>query len=635
MSNNTKTAAPMRGPGNGPGKHGYARPQNMGKTLRFLMGYIGKHKLLLVVVIVCLFASSFAMVAGNYFLRPLINNYILPGDFAGLAKMLTVMALVYLIGACCSYAYARIMVHISQQTVYEMRRDLFDKMEQLPLSYFDSHTHGELMSRVTNDIDTVSEAVNNSFASLISNGLTFVGTLSMMVFLSPGLTLISLGFLGLMFLLIKVIGGKSRFYFGQQQQKLGNVNGYIEEMIEGQKVIKVFCHEEEAKAQFKERNDALRQAAISAQSYSGIMMPMMGNLSHVNYAVTSCVGGLMAIAGGLDLGSLISYLQYTRQVANPISHLSQQINTILAALAGAERVYEVMQVEPEVDEGTVTLTEAIRKEDGTLEETSEHTGIWAWKALGPAGTVVLEPVLGDVRFHNVVFGYNKDKTILHDISLFAKPGQKIAFVGSTGAGKTTITNLINRFYEIQSGTITYGGIDVRLIEKDSLRRSLGIVLQDTHLFTGTIADNIRYGKLDATDEEVVAAAKLANAHAFIKHLPQGYDTVLTGDGDNLSQGQRQLLSIARAAVANPPVLILDEATSSIDTRTEKLIEKGMDRLMASRTVFVIAHRLSTVRNAKAIMVLEQGEIIERGTHEELLEKKGRYYQLYTGKAELE
>ena len=487
MSNNTKTAAPMRGPGNGPGKHGYARPQNMGKTLRFLMGYIGKHKLLLVVVIVCLFASSFAMVAGNYFLRPLINNYILPGDFAGLAKMLTVMALVYLTGACCSYAYARIMVHISQQTVYEMRRDLFDKMEQLPLSYFDSHTHGELMSRVTNDIDTVSEAVNNSFASLISNGLTFVGTLSMMVFLSPGLTLISLGFLGLMFLLIKVIGGKSRFYFGQQQQKLGNVNGYIEEMIEGQKVIKVFCHEEEAKAQFKERNDALRQAAISAQSYSGIMMPMMGNLSHVNYAVTSCVGGLMAIAGGLDLGSLISYLQYTRQVANPISHLSQQINTILAALAGAERVYEVMQVEPEVDEGTVTLTEAIRKEDGTLEETSEHTGIWAWKALGPAGTVVLEPVLGDVRFHNVVFGYNKDKTILHDISLFAKPGQKIAFVGSTGAGKTTITNLINRFYEIQSGTITYDGIDVRLIEKDSLRRSLGIVLQDTHLFTGTIA----------------------------------------------------------------------------------------------------------------------------------------------------
>lgn len=625
----------MRGPGGGPARHGYARPQNMGKTLRFLMKYIGKHKFLLLIVIICLFVSSFAMVAGNYFLRPLINNYILPGDFVGLGKMLAVMALVYLTGACCSYSYARIMVHISQQTVYEMRRDLFDKMEQLPLSYFDTHTHGELMSRVTNDIDTVSEAVNNSFASLISNGLTFVGTLAMMIFLSPGLTLISACFLAVMFLLIKTIGGKSRFFFSQQQQKLGAVNGYIEEMIEGQKVIKVFCHEEEAKAQFKERNEALRQAAISAQSYSGIMMPMMGNLSHVNYAVTSCVGGLMAIAGGLDLGSLISYLQYTRQVANPISHLSQQINTILASLAGAERVYEVMQVEPEVDEGTVTLTEAIRKEDGTLEETSEHTGIWAWKAVAPGGTAVLEPVLGDVRFHDVFFGYNADKTILHDISLFAKPGQKIAFVGSTGAGKTTITNLINRFYEIQSGTITYDGIDVRLIEKDSLRRSLGIVLQDTHLFTGTIADNIRYGKLDATDEEVVAAAKLANAHTFIKHLPQGYDTVLTGDGDNLSQGQRQLLSIARAAVANPPVLILDEATSSIDTRTEKLIEKGMDRLMAGRTVFVIAHRLSTVRNAKAILVLEQGEVIERGTHEELLEKKGRYYQLYTGKAELD
>lgn len=621
--------------GRGPGAHGYARPKNTKKTIEFLMSYIGKHKFLLVIVTICLFASSFAMVAGNYFLKPLVNDYIMPGDFAGLARMLMLMGGIYLVGACCSYGYSRIMVHISQQTVYEMRRDLFDKLEQLPLKYFDTHTHGELMSRVTNDIDTVSEAINNSFASLISNSLTFLGTLSMMIFLSPGLTLVSIVTISIMFLLIKVIGGKSRFYFGQQQQKLGAVNGYIEEMIEGQKVIKVFCHEEAAKANFKERNDALRQAAISAQSYAGIMMPMMHNLSHVNYAVTSCVGGLLAIGGALDLGSLISYLQYTRQVANPIAQFSQQINVILAALAGAERVYDVMQQQPEIDEGTVTLTEAIEKEDGTLEETTEHTNIWAWKGLGPAGTVVLEPVKGDVRFHDVVFGYNEDKVILHDISLFAKPGQKIAFVGSTGAGKTTITNLINRFYEIQSGTITYDGIDVRLIQKDSLRRSLGIVLQDTHLFTGTIADNIRYGKLDATDEEVIAAAKSVSADLVVEKLEKGYDSDVGESGDRLSTGEKQLISFARAVLADPRIFVLDEATSSIDTQTEQLIQKATSHLLAGRTSFVIAHRLSTIRQADLILVVKDGKITEQGTHAQLMAKKGYYFTLYSKQFEEE
>ena len=550
-----KTRAP-RG-GHGPNAHGYQRPKDMKGTFQKLMGYVGKYKASLVLVAVCLIVSSAASVASSYLLKPLLNNYILPGDFPGLLKMLVVLGGLFALSAGCSYAYARIMVHVAQRTVAAIRQDLFDRLQELPIRYYDQHQSGDLMSRFTNDIDTVSEMLNSSFASIISNVLTFVGTVLMMIVLNPWLTLITFGFLALMGGVVKVIGGRSRVNFQRQQAALGAVNGYIEEMIEGQKVIKVFNHEKQAIDQFTTLNDTYRQAATAAQAYAGMMMPAMGNLSKINYAVTCCVGGLLAI--------------------------------------GAQR-----------------------------------TGRWAWKK--PDGTLV--ELRGDVRFDHVTFSYDGEKTVLHDVSLFAKPGQKIAFVGSTGAGKTTITNLINRFYDIQEGTITYDGIDVKDIAKDSLRRSLGMVLQDTHLFTGTIADNIRYGKLDATDEEIRAAARLANADSFIRHLPQGYDTVITGDGAGLSQGERQLLAIARAAVSDPPVLILDEATSSIDTRTETLIEKGMDSLMEGRTVFVIAHRLSTVRNAQAILVLENGQIIERGDHARLLEEKGRYYQLYTGQAKL-
>ena len=593
------------------------------------MRYLGRYKSLLALVVVLLVISSACTVGGSYLIKPLINDYILTGDFPGLAKMLAFMAAVYITGAACSFGYARIMVHVSQNTVAKIRSDLFDRMQSLPLKFFDTHTHGELMSRYTNDIDTISEALNNSFGSLISCSLNFAGTIAMMIVLSPVLTLITFAMLVVMLLVVKVIGGRSRRYFAQQQSALGAVNGYIEEMIEGQKVIKVFNHEPAAKEGFRERNEAYRQAATRAQAYAGAMMPAMGNLSYINYAITCCVGGILAIRSG-DLGGLAAFLQYTRQVSQPITQISQQVNTILSAVAGAERVFEVMEAQPEVDQGKVKLVRVTEDRSGKLSEASFDTGEWAWKQ--PDGTLI--PLRGDVRFDHVVFGYDDRKIILHDISLFAKTGQKIAFVGSTGAGKTTITSLINRFYEIQSGTITYDGIDVRDIEKDSLRQSLGVVLQDTHLFTGTVADNIRYGRLEATDEEVHAAAQLAGADTFIRHLPQGYDTMLSGDGGNLSQGERQLLNIARAACANPPVLILDEATSSIDTRTEKLIEKGMDRLMAGRTVFVIAHRLSTVRNAKAIMVLEQGNIIERGDHDDLIAQHGRYYQLYTGQAEL-
>ena len=617
------------GPGHAP-KGGFRKPKNMRGTLRKLMRYLGRYKAHLALVVILLFISSACTVGGSYLIKPLINDYILPGDFPGLAKMLGLMALVYIVGAVCSFGYARIMVHVSQNTVAKIRADLFDKMQGLPLKYFDAHTHGELMSRYTNDIETVSEALNNSFASVISCSLNFLGTIAMMLVLSPVLTLITFGALAVMLAVVKAVGGRSRQYFAAQQKAVGEVNGYIEEMIEGQKVIKVFNHESAAKEGFDQRNEAYRQAGTRAQIYAGIMMPVMGNLSYINYAVTCCVGGLLAIRSG-DLGGLAAFLQYTRQVSQPITQISQQVNTILSAVAGAERVFEVMEAQPEVDEGKVTLVRVTEGRDGSLAEANFDTGAWAWKK--PDGE--LAPLRGDVRFDHVVFGYDEDQTVLHDVSLFAKPGQKIAFVGSTGAGKTTITNLINRFYEIRSGTITYDGIDVRDIEKDSLRRSLGVVLQDTHLFTGTVADNIRYGRLEATDEEVEAAARLAGDDGFIRHLPHGYQTVLSGDGGSLSQGERQLLNIARAACANPPVLILDEATSSIDTRTEKLIEKGMDRLMAGRTVFVIAHRLSTVRNAKAIMVLEQGEIIERGDHDDLIAQHGRYYQLYTGQMELD
>ena len=610
-------------------KHGYQKPKDMKGTIKKLLSYMGHYRGAMALVAVCLVVSSGASIFSSYLLKPIINDYILPGDFPGLIRMLCVLGGAFALSAACSYAHARIMVHISQNTVASIRRDLFNHLQSLPLRYFDAHQSGDLMSRFTNDIDTVSEMINSSFANLISCALTFLGTIGMMLYLNWVLTLITFAFLALMLLTVKTIGGRSRVSFQRQQAALGSVNGYVEEMIEGQKVIKVFNHEGKTIDQFDTLNESYRQAATAAQAYASSMMPAMGNLSRINYAVTCCVGGLLAIGGVGDIGSLAAYLLYVKQVSQPIAQISQQMNTILAAVAGAERIFAVMEEPPETDEGKTVLVR-VEKDGEKLTEVPHRTGHWAWKSADGE----LTELRGDVRFEHVDFGYTAEKQVLRNVSLYAKPGQKIAFVGSTGAGKTTVTNLINRFYDISAGTITYDGIDVRNMEKNSLRRSLGVVLQDTHLFTGTIADNIRYGRPDATDEQVIAAAKLANADTFIRHLPEGYNTRITGDGGSLSQGERQLLAIARAAVSDPPVLILDEATSSIDTRTEKLIEKGMDSLMAGRTVFVIAHRLSTVRNAQAILVLEQGEIIERGDHEDLLKQKGRYYQLYTGQSEL-
>lgn len=556
---------------------------------------------------------------------------ILPGNIRGLAFALTGMGIMYLCGALSTLGYNRLMVKTSQKVVGDIRRDLFEHVQTLPLKYFDAHTHGELMSRFTNDVDTVQEALNNSFTLVIQSSLTLAGTVTMLLVLNVRMSLIVIVFLILMFLFIRWNGKRSKEYYDMQQAELAGINGFVEEMVAGQKVEKIFNHEEEDMKVFRKKNEALRKASTKALSYSGMMIPTIVSLSYANYAVSACVGGLFALNGLMDLGGLAAYLVYVRQSAMPLNQFTQQINFILSALAGDERIFEMMHEEPEIDAGSVTLVPAERKEDGALAECALYTGTYAWK--DTKGRLTL--LRGDVRFENVVFAYVPEKTVLSGISLYAKAGQKIAFVGSTGAGKTTIINLINRFYEIQSGRILYDGIDIRDIRKADLRRSLAMVIQDTHLFTGTIADNIRYGRLEVTDEEVVEVAKLANADSFIRRLPDGYQTMLYSDGSNLSQGQRQLIAIARAAVAHPPVLILDEATSSIDTRTERLIEKGMDAIMEGRTVFVIAHRLSTVRNSKAIMVLEHGEILERGSHEELLEQKGRYYQLYTGMYELQ
>lgn len=601
--------------------------------MRHLMHYLGGHKWMFLLVALLVLISTGANILGTYLLKPVINRFILPGDVKGLLTAVVGMGILYLCGVAATFGYNQLMVMTAQKVIKEIRHDLFAHVQKLPLKYFDAHTHGELMSRFTNDVDTVQEAMNSSFAMLIQSFLMLVGTISMMLVLSVRLTLIVVVFLLLMAAFIKFNGSRSRKYFTRQQEEIGKINGFVEEMAAGQKVEKVFNHEKIDFKKFCELNETLRRESTNALTFAGMMIPTIVSLSFVNYAVSACVGGLFALSGLLDIGSLSSYLVYVRQSAMPMNQFTQQVNFLLAALSGAERIFQMMEEEPEIDEGMVTLSN-VKEENGILTECEEKTGIYAWKEQRD-GRTVLTPLTGDVRFENVVFSYVKGKTILNGISLYAKPGQKIAFVGSTGAGKTTIVNLINRFYEIESGTITYDGIDIRHIRKDDLRRSLAMVIQDTHLFTGTIADNIRYGNLDVTDEEVTEAARIANADSFIRKLPLGYETMLYGDGSNLSQGQRQLLAIARAAAAKPPVLVLDEATSSIDTRTERLIEKGMDAIMEGRTVFVIAHRLSTVRNSKAIMVLEKGEIIERGDHEELLEQRGRYYQLYTGQFELE
>lgn len=635
-------AGPMRGgPGGRPG--GFQKPKNLKNTIKRLAKYLEKHKLLLFLVMLFVLLSTLGNVAGTYMLEPIIDDYITPligtnpsgADFLPLIKMLAFMACIYAVASLSSFAYRRIMLYVSQKTLNEIRGDLFNHMEDLSLKYFDTHTHGELMSRYTNDADTLREALSNGVVQLFSSTVSVVSTFIMMLVISPILTIFIVLMLIVMLFCVKKIGGKSAKYFKKQQNALGAANGYIEELIEGQKVVKVFCHEKEAEAEFAVLNEDLRHVATKANTYASVIMPIMGNLSYVNYAVTTTAGAFLVIGGMLKVGSVAAFLQYTRSFSQPITQISQQFNTLISAIAGAERIFDVLDEKPEVDDGYVTLVNCNVDENGNITESEKRTGTWAWKHPHSDGTLTYTLLKGDVRFHNVVFSYDGKKTVLNNISLYARPGEKIAFVGSTGAGKTTITNLINRFYDVEEGKITYDGINVKKIKKSDLRRSLAMVLQDTHLFTGTVRENIAYGNFDASEEEIENAAKLANADSFIKRLPHGYDTMLTSDGANLSQGQRQLLAIARAAVADPPVLILDEATSSIDTRTEELIEKGMDKLMHGRTVFVIAHRLSTVRNSDAIMVLEHGEIIERGSHDELLQQKGKYYQLYTGQFELD
>ena len=604
------------------------KSKNLKHTLRVFLSYLGRHKKMLAVVAVLVTISAGANLFGTYMIRPVVNG-LADGDVHTLLRGVLITALIFGCGALAAYGYTQTMVKAAQQVVFDIRRDLFEHVQTLPLQFFDSRRHGDIMSLFTNDIDTMADALNNSFAMVIQSFIQIVGTLTLLYILNWRLSLIVTVCYGIMFWYIKFSGKRSKGYYTKQQNSLGELNGYIEELITGQKVVKVFHHEEESFTEFCKKNEELRKAGTGAQGYAATMVPVVVSISYVNYAIVAVLGGLLALHGKADIGSLASYLVFVRQAALPINQFTQQSNFLLSALAGAERVFDVMSLEPEIDEGKVELVN-VKEENGALAVCEETTGRWAWKR--PDGTMT--ELKGDVRFENVDFGYTADRLILKNISLYAKPGQKIAFVGSTGAGKTTITNLINRFYDVQGGAVVYDGIDVKDIEKDALRHSLGIVLQDTHLFTGTVAENIRFGKLDATQEEIERAAKIANADSFIRRLPNGYDTMLTSDGANLSQGQRQLLAIARAAVADPPVLILDEATSSVDTRTEALIEKGMDQLMEGRTVFVIAHRLSTVRNANAIMVLEQGNIVERGDHDALLAQKGKYYQLYHGMFEL-